>query len=124
MRNMSFALTKEQYLNGTKTVTRRLGWEFLKPGDVFMGIEKGQGLKKGEHPVKLGPAEVVSVHREPLRRITDNLLYGFFETANEGFPEGYDLHWPSEFVRFFCATHKGCTPETIVTRIEFKKLAE
>jgi hypothetical protein len=27
---------------------------------------------------------------------------------------------PGEFVAMFCATHKGCTPETEVTRIEFE----
>ena len=33
MRNISFSLTEEQFLNGSKDVTRRLGWLFLKPGD-------------------------------------------------------------------------------------------
>jgi hypothetical protein len=122
MRNMPFTLTKEQYRNGIKTVTRRLGWEFLIPGDVFMGIDKGQGLKKGEHPVKLGPAEVVSVRREPLRSLTDDLDYGYSETEKEGFPWGYENSDPFEFVAFFCRTHKRCTPETIVRRIEFERI--
>ena len=47
-RNMSFALTTAQYNDRTKTETMRLGWAFLKPGEVFMGIKQGQGLKKGE----------------------------------------------------------------------------
>ena len=41
-------LTKEQILARTKTVTRRLGWWFLKPGDVVWACEKCMGLKKGE----------------------------------------------------------------------------
>jgi hypothetical protein len=36
MRNMSFFLTTAQFLDGTKDVTRRKGWRFLKPGDRFM----------------------------------------------------------------------------------------
>ena len=71
MRNMSFALTTEQYRNGTKTVTRRMNWETLTKGDEFMGVEKGMGLKKGEKMKRLGPAAVVSVRREPLRRMID-----------------------------------------------------
>ena len=47
MRLMSFALTTRQFLAHEKTVTRRLGWEFLKPGDRVCGVEKGMGLKKG-----------------------------------------------------------------------------
>lgn len=41
MRNMSFALTKRQVLERTKTVTRRLGWEKLRPGDLVRAVEKG-----------------------------------------------------------------------------------
>ena len=53
-RNMSFALTTEQFLNRTKTVTRRKGWRFLKPGDVVMGCKKCMGLKPGEQLERLG----------------------------------------------------------------------
>lgn len=48
MRNISFALTTPQFKSRSKDVTRRIGWWFLKPGDVVMGVEKGMGLKKGE----------------------------------------------------------------------------
>ena len=41
-RNMSFMITKEQVRNRTKTVTRRLGWAFLKPGDIVNAVEKGK----------------------------------------------------------------------------------
>ena len=69
-RNMSFAMTKPQFLNRTKTVTRRLGWGFLKPGDVVMGVEKAMGLKKGEKVRKLGLIRIVSIRSEPLSAIT------------------------------------------------------
>ena len=47
-RNMSFALTTNQVKKKEKTVTRRCGWWFLKPGDVVNAVEKSMGLKKGE----------------------------------------------------------------------------
>lgn len=64
MRNMSFALTTDQFLAGTKTVTRRLGWKFLKPGDRVMACEKCMGLRKGEKIRRLGEIEIVSVKRD------------------------------------------------------------
>ena len=113
--NMSFALTKKQYQARTKTVTRRNGWLKLKAGDTFNGVEKSQGLKRGEHVVIMGTNTCVSNRREPLRLMTDNLEYGKQEVIKEGFPE----MTPQEFVSFFCSTHKGVTPETIISRIEF-----
>lgn len=118
-RNISFALTTAQFRARTKTVTRRMGWEFLKTGDVLCGVEKCQGLKAGEKVVKLGLIQVADARREPLRRMTDDIDYGFAETVREGFPVGTALYWPSAFVPFFCGSHKGCTPDTIITRIEF-----
>ena len=63
-RNISFALTTDQFRARTKTVTRRLGWETLKAGDILMGCERCQGLKKGEKIKQLGPIRVVGVSRE------------------------------------------------------------
>jgi len=34
MRNMSFSMTVDQIRDGSKTVTRRLGWLFLNFGDL------------------------------------------------------------------------------------------
>jgi hypothetical protein len=47
MRRISFALTTTQVQNRTKTVTRRLGWNNLKPGDRLQPIYKGMGVEKG-----------------------------------------------------------------------------
>lgn len=117
MRNMSFALTTEQVLARTKTVTRRLGWLKLRPGDYLQPVRKCMGLRKGEHPEKLGcPLRVVSVDRHPLRYIAQLSRHiGRRECGAEGFPE----MTPEEFVGFFCGSHKGCTPDTVVTRISF-----
>ena len=115
--NISFSLTTPQFKARTKDVTRRLGWKNLKPGQVLQACEKCQGLKKGQHPVKLGPIEVVSVRRERLDRLDTEPLYGFCEVVHEGFPK---LN-PQQFIDMFCR-HNRCKPETIITRLEFKYL--
>ena len=122
MRNMSFALTKKQYIDGSKDVTRRLGWLTLKRGDSIMGVEKGMGLKPGEQIVRLGASTIISVRREPLSRMIDDVDYGFEEVRREGFADYPVLQYPREWVKWFCSTHKGCTPETVITRIEFKRV--
>lgn len=108
MRNMSFALTERQLLDGSKTVTRRLGWQFLKPGDRLKAVRKCMGLKKGEHPVVLTIIDVLHVSRERLHAISQA------EVWREGF-----RMTPAEFVAFFCK-HMKCQPDTVVTRVEFK----
>ena len=120
--NISFMLTKQQFKDRSKTVTRRLGWRNLRPEQILNGVEKSQGLKKGEKIVVLGRIRVVSVRREKLRRMTDDVDYGFEEVAKEGFAQHTTLCWPSVWVPWFCSSHKGCTPETEVTRIEFEYL--
>lgn len=120
-RNISFALTTPQFLDGSKTVTRRMGWVGLKPGNILCAIEKSQGLGKGGKVKKLGMIRIINVRREPLNRITEDLDYGWAETKREGF-EGTTKAYPSEFVRFFCDSHKGCTPDSEITRIEFDRI--
>lgn len=116
MRNMSFSLTTPQILDGTKSVTRRVGWTNLNVGDSVKPVKKCMGLKPGEKvEVLRGPLHITGVRCEPLRAILDDLEYGRAECEREGFGT---LH-PSEFVEMFCSTHNGCTPDTIVTRIEF-----
>lgn len=115
MRNISFALTTEQVRNQTKDVTRRLGWLRLKPGDVLQPVIKNMGLGAGEKIEKIAtPVTVVATRQEPLRRMTDEQEYGRRECQREGFPH----LTPAEFITMFCATHRGCTPETIITRIQ------
>lgn len=110
-RNISFMLTTEQFKNRSKTVTRRMNWQHVKVGDILCGVEKCQGLKKGEKIKKLGLIRVTDVRREPLWDITD------YDCLREGFP-----HWaPQHFVRFFCK-HNKCEPDAEVTRIEFEYL--
>jgi hypothetical protein len=110
---MSFALTTPQFLARTKTVTRRLGWAYLKPWEVLGAIEKGQGLGKGGHVTHLGLFRIVSVRREQLDRITKA------ECAREGFPGML----PAQFVSMFMHANK-CPRNIEVTRLEFEYLDE
>lgn len=118
MRNISFALTTPQFIAHIKFVTRRLGWVNLKPGEILQGVKKSQGLKRGEKIERLGPIEVVRVSPEALRKIIDFPEYGRLEMILEGFP-GMD---PERFVEMFIKSHKGATPESEVTRIQYEYL--
>ncbi len=117
MRMISFSLTTDQFLNGSKDVTRRFGWRTLKPGTRLQAVEKAMGLKKGEHVRKLGVIEVVSVRRESLMAVTAD------ECRREGFPG-----WTPDQFRLMLTQHHKITshhPEMAdveVTRIEFRKV--
>ena len=108
---MSFSMTMGQFMDGSKDVTRRLGWASLGVGDRLTGVEKCMGLKAGERQVVLGEIEIVSVRSERLDAITDD------DVRREGFP-GETAVW---FVALFCAAMR-CGPETMVRRIEYRYL--
>lgn len=114
MRHMSFFLTTPQILARSKTVTRRIGWAFLKPGDLIQAVEKGQGLRKGEKVRKLAVLRVVSVRTEALIQMADDDL------AREGFP-GMTR---SQFFEMFCRSHNGCNYGTRLQRIEFEYVGD
>lgn len=65
-RLMSVSLTEQAVVERRKTVTRRLGWLHLKPGDRLTLCRKVMGRKPGEPLVRLAEVEVVSVRRERL----------------------------------------------------------
>lgn len=112
-RLMSVALTEEAVRARTKTVTRRMGWLMLKPGDQLTLCRKVMGRRKGEPLERIVDVEVVDVRREPLSKIGRD---------GEVEAEGLGHMTPDEFVEFFCSTHKGCTPFSTVTRIEWRYL--
>lgn len=112
MRNMSFMLTTEQMRARTKTVTRRIGWWNVKPGEVLNACVQCQGLAKGQKVEVITRIRVLRAGAEPLDAITP------VECAKEGFP---NLS-PRQFMSLFMTTHKGARPETIVNRIEFEYL--
>ncbi len=114
-RAMSFALTKEQIRNRTKTVTRRLGWRTLKPGDVIVAVEKVRGLKKGDKLKKIGLLRCIKNDAVPLN---GSSLTGD-DVEREGFPGGD----PIDFAAMFCRNMK-CNLDTMVQRIEFEYVDE
>ena len=108
-RLMSFMLTKEQIEVRTKTVTRRLGWWFLKPDEIVWACEKCMRLKKGQKVKRICLIRIVTTRAEPLTAITHE------ECAKEGFPE----MTAQQFIKMFCEVNR-CKPDTIVNRIEFE----
>lgn len=104
---MSFALTTRQLLDGSKTVTRRKGWTFLRVGDKVQAIDKLDFRRKGGSKV-LGICTIVAVRRERIDAITDA------DCAREGFPG----RTAEDFVPLFCQKMR-VTPDMMVTRIEF-----
>ena len=113
MRNVSFYLTTPQFLDGSKDVSRRNGWLYLKVGEHLMAVEKGQGLKKGEKVKRLGEIVVLEVGREPLHAICDHPG----DCAREGFPEMS----PMGFIEMYCK-HNGGGPDQMVTRFVFRRI--
>jgi len=107
---MAVSLTEPQVRARAKTVTRRIGWRMLRPGDQLTLCRKMMGRRRGEPLERIAAVEVISVRREPLDAIT------LADLAAEGFPQ----MTPAEFVTFFCRTHRSCGPGTEVTRIEWR----
>ncbi len=110
-RNMSFAMTTSQFIDGSKDITRRFGWWFLKPGDKVWAVEKAMGLKKGEKIKRLGLIEIITTRAEPLNAITQD------DCRREGFGN----FTPQHFVEML-QDHYGCEPDAICNRIEFKRI--
>ena len=112
-RNMSFAETKPQMIDRSKTNTRRLGWWHLRVGERLNAVEKAMGLKKGEKIKRIGLIEVISLSAEPLNAITQE------DVIAEGFPD-----WtPQQFIDFFCKFNK-CPPDIVVNSIKYKHIDE
>ena len=116
MRNISFMLTTRQVRQGSKDVTRRVGWWMLKPGTRLMACVKCQGLGRGGKIEKIREIEIVSTRREPLREIVMRPNRGErSEVEREGFPEMTAFQFMQMFMH-----EMGVSPSTHVNRIEFK----
>lgn len=117
-RLMSVALTEQAVVDRTKTVTRRVGWRMVKPGDRLTLCRTVMGRRRPDGSVepleRLAEVEVVDVRRESLDLIDQADVRR----------EGFHIETPRWFVTFFCNTHPGCTPATTVTRIEWRYLDE
>ena len=128
-RLMSFALTEASFLDGTKTMTRRLGWwtdkngrRLLLPGDRITGCRKVMGRKKGDPLVRLGEAHVTAVYRQKLWDVTDR------DVRREGVPaemfdevDAHGVPTPGAWVTWFCE-EQNCLPHHEVTVIELYRV--
>lgn len=123
-RLMSVTLTEQAVVERRKTVTRRLGWLMLKPGDTLTLCRKVMG-RKGEPLVRLAEVEVLNVRRERLWDITDE------DIGREGVepvPGRFSEHYtdtgqptPWAWIEWFC-TKMRVSPDDFVTRIEWRYL--
>ena len=134
---MSFSMTPDQIVDGSKTVTRRHAdtWRTIRAGDLIVPIRKGQGLKRGERqePLIDGRLIVTSVRIEPLASVDVD------EMRDEGFdPDAWadpvtGGRGPLGWVRWWAHGHghgRGPTVEseleawlrsTMCRRIEFRR---
>lgn len=119
-RLMSVAMTTQAVIERRKTVTRRKGWACLKPGDRLTLCRKVMGRKPGEPLVRIVDVEVVSVRRERLRALTDDLDYGCAEVRLEGMTSDDPGIFPSVFLDRYFVDAQGMSPDDEVTRIEWR----
>lgn len=113
-RNMSFSLTTQAVRERRKTVTRRLGWSFLKPGDIVNACVKCQGLGRGQKVERICQIRIIDVRPEPLYRLTMD------DVARECVPA---VHTVCDFISMFAAHndwHPGEALNRVVNRIEFE----
>ena len=115
-RNMSFMLTTRQVIDGTKTVTRRFGWDHLKIGDCIMACEKCRGLGKGGKINRLRLIEIVGVRKERADEITR-----YDDPAGECAREGFPDMSAGDFVAMLCKANNA-KPTDRCNRIEFRYL--
>lgn len=127
---MSVSLTEDAVRERRKTVTRRLGWLHLNPGDRVTLCRKVMGRSRAvwngtertvitEPLVRICDVEIVDVRRERLSAITDE------DVAREGFHVVPALIGSGEaaesFIEFF-TTAMRCHRDDEVTRIEWRYL--
>ena len=120
-RLMSVAFTEQAVIERRKTVTRRKGWLFVKPGDRLTLCRKVMGRRAGEPLVRLAEVEVVKAERQRLDLLINPTVmpaWGESEMVREGFP-GLA---PWEFIHRFFVVAQGMSPDDKVTRIEWRYL--
>ncbi len=118
---MSVSHTEEAVRARRKTVTRRLGWRFLRPGDRLRLCRKVMGRKPGEPLVRIAEVEVVDVRRERLIDMSGE------DVVREGVPPdrfGYLIDGQPPAITWvgWYADLMGISPYDEVTRIEWRYL--
>jgi hypothetical protein len=134
-------MTTDQVIRRQKAITRRFAWKNIQPEQHLQGVNKCQGLKPGQHPVKLAEIIVLDSQWEPLNEIIKrpfrkaksarewaafkkccgiqrdySMIPCISETALEGFP----FMTPEDFVEMLLRSNRKATEETPVNRIVFE----
>lgn len=125
-RLMSVSHTADAVIARQKTVTRRLGWLFLKPGDTLTLCRKVMGRKAGEPLERLAEVEVIDVSRVRLNQIDLD------EIESEGVPAriwaASSHEWacedcgPLAWAEWFARQMGASSTSIEVTRIEWRYL--
>jgi hypothetical protein len=127
---MSVSHTTQAVIERRKTVTRRLGWKFLKPGDRLTLCRKVQGRRRRDGTVepleRLAEVEIANIAIMPLD-LSFISYPGDIEREGVSVEEWdryrYDPWAPLDlaWIKWFAAT-MGCEPATQITRIEWRYL--
>lgn len=126
MRRASFLHTQQQMRDGNadarasvhgyssiaKDVTRRLRWEWAKPGMYLMAVSRSQGITPERSAETFGVVEILEVRREPLLHIGREGKGGVLR-------EGFTDMLPFEFMAMFI-DHMGGDPDAEVARVAFR----
>jgi hypothetical protein len=113
MRRMSFPDTAPEVRERLQTVTRRLGWRFVKAGDVIQAVEFESNSSRS--PRVLGILRVRGVRVESLSRLVTDATYAEDELPREGRPCWSRDHFIATFLRRHRLKHANVD----ITRIEF-----
>ena len=112
---MSFSHSAAEVQARLQTVTRRVGWRFLKAQDLIEAVASEGREGRGAVRV-LAVLRVTDVRVEPLARLVRDAGYAEDELPREGLPCWSRDHFIAAFLR----RHRLKTPEIDVTRIAFE----
>src|SRR5262245_59161513 len=115
---MSVSYTADAVIERRKTVTRRLGWRYLLPGDRLTLCRKVMGRRLNEPLERLAEVEVIDVRRERLILITEDDIEREAVSLAEF---GGRTPTPGDWARWFAWTF-GIRVNDEVTRIEWRYL--
>lgn len=113
---MLFGDTAHALRARAQTVTRRIGIDALKEGDLIDAVSDMWMLNHPGRIVPIARLLVVSVRDEPLSRLLDDSAYAKDEMIKSSYPPGASLR---AVIADFISRHRNMTLSSRVTRIEF-----
>ena len=113
---MLFGDTAHAIRARAQTVTRRVGMDDLKEGDLIDAVSDMWMLNHPGRIVPIARLLVVSVRDEPLNRLLQEPDYAAVEMGKSSYPPGSSLR---AVIADFISRHRNMTLSSRVTRIEF-----